>query len=350
IRDAQAYNPLLLRRAVDYFRQLNHGETDDHWLWITDFRSPLVDHLAASRILDAGAPWRLAVPLLTEGVLLASGGGETVVWQAALAQQAQPALRLHVVSYLGEATAVPDGTAAIEVQLIGAADAGDATEQTVTLRAGLETAEWAYGRPDVRASVQHRQAPVALQTRLVGAVSGAFTVNEYLATFDLAAPTAVREVRARSLIPGVKAYLQGLYVTPAEDSRFARASGGGSRANEALRPRAWIEGGQVEWLADQPERIVLRVTTLHRGTLVLADTYYPGWMATVDGVPSPLIPIEGLFRGVEVGPGRHEVTFRYRPGSLWIGWGLSAAGAIATCASVLLGRRRPPSRSPLDLR
>ncbi len=48
VRDAQAYNPLLLRRAVDYFARLNHGRTDDHWLWIEDFRSPLVDALGCS--------------------------------------------------------------------------------------------------------------------------------------------------------------------------------------------------------------------------------------------------------------------------------------------------------------
>ncbi|MDQ3700801.1 MAG: hypothetical protein M3442_07770, partial [Chloroflexota bacterium] len=188
VRDAQAYNPLLLRRAVDYFARLNHGRTDDHWLWIEDFRSPLVDALGVQVILSdnpdlPAAPsspgesvlagrWRLAQPLLAAGVVLPPGGEATVLWRAGPEVGPQP-WRLYVVSYLGEATAVPQGAPAIELQLAGMANTVGGDEapspelamaalamsgpvsRTVTLRAGVETAEWAYGRPDVRSQVRH---------------------------------------------------------------------------------------------------------------------------------------------------------------------------------------------------
>jgi hypothetical protein len=52
------------------------------------------------------------------------------------------------------------------------------------------------------------------------------------------------------------------------------------------------------------------------GILVLHDIYYPGWEATVDGVRRPILRANLLFRGVEIGTGRHVVRFDFRPTSL----------------------------------
>jgi len=62
--------------------------------------------------------------------------------------------------------------------------------------------------------------------------------------------------------------------------------------------------------------VALDVETDHAGLLVLHDIYYPGWEATVDGEPRPILRANLLFRGVEVGPGRHRVEFRFRPLSM----------------------------------
>jgi len=47
--------------------------------------------------------------------------------------------------------------------------------------------------------------------------------------------------------------------------------------------------------------------------LVLHDILYPGWEVYVDGERKPLLRANLLFRGVEIGPGHHEILFEYRP-------------------------------------
>lgn len=59
--------------------------------------------------------------------------------------------------------------------------------------------------------------------------------------------------------------------------------------------------------------VTLNVESATGGVLVLHDIYYPGWEARVDGVAKPLLQADLLFRGVEIGPGRHEVTFAFHP-------------------------------------
>jgi hypothetical protein len=59
-------------------------------------------------------------------------------------------------------------------------------------------------------------------------------------------------------------------------------------------------------------------------TLVLYDSYDPGWKATVDGQPADVVRADGLFRAVRLAPGRHHVSFVYRPASLVYGAVLSA--------------------------
>ena len=63
------------------------------------------------------------------------------------------------------------------------------------------------------------------------------------------------------------------------------------------------------------------------GVLVLHDVAYPGWTACVDGHPAPVLRVNLLFSGVEVGQGRHTVTFAFHP--------LSPVNLAAAAASLL---------------
>ena len=64
--------------------------------------------------------------------------------------------------------------------------------------------------------------------------------------------------------------------------------------------------------------------------LVLTDAYYPGWQATLDGQPVPIVPRdEGFFRAVYVPAGEYEtLTFTFRPFSYRLGRWLSLVGLL----------------------
>lgn len=91
-----------------------------------------------------------------------------------------------------------------------------------------------------------------------------------------------------------------------------------------------MHGGQpVIWLGNEPDRIHLRITSAGQQSLILAETWMPGWTARVDGnsvgvsrgaFAQCLIPIEGA--------GTHEVVIEYQPP------GLVPSQAIATIATL----------------
>ena len=68
--------------------------------------------------------------------------------------------------------------------------------------------------------------------------------------------------------------------------------------------------------------------------LVLSDTYYPGWYASVDGVEQPLGRGDVLFRVVPVPSGEHDVEFRFEPASVRVGLLITAISLL--CAAVAL--------------
>ncbi len=91
----------------------------------------------------------------------------------------------------------------------------------------------------------------------------------------------------------------------------------------------------VEVIAWQAERIVLRVRVVEPGLLVLADAFYPGWAATVNGRPAAILRTNLLFRGVLLAPGTQEVAFAYQPVSWHRGLTISLVALAALIAALL---------------
>jgi membrane protein YfhO len=96
----------------------------------------------------------------------------------------------------------------------------------------------------------------------------------------------------------------------------------------------------------RPDRVRVQVELSEPGVLVLVDTYDPGWKATVDGRPQPLLRANVAFRGVRVPAGSHVVEQVYRPGTVVYGLWTSAAAALAGLAVVLASRRRGAEPEP----
>jgi uncharacterized membrane protein YfhO len=76
------------------------------------------------------------------------------------------------------------------------------------------------------------------------------------------------------------------------------------------------------------------------GMLILADTWYPGWIATIDGRPAPIHQAYLALRGVVLERGDHRVEFHYQPASALIGAVMSAVGILGACMLALWERHR----------
>ena len=87
--------------------------------------------------------------------------------------------------------------------------------------------------------------------------------------------------------------------------------------------------GTVEFVDDEPERVVLSGRAEQAGFVFLADQYASGWTARVNGEPVEILRANHAFRLVQVPQGESEVVFAYRPRGLWPGAAVSLATAIA---------------------
>jgi uncharacterized membrane protein YfhO len=87
------------------------------------------------------------------------------------------------------------------------------------------------------------------------------------------------------------------------------------------------------------DRVEIDVNSRCGGMLVLSDTYYPGWKASVNGKDVAVHPVDVAFRGVAVPAGASHVVFRYEPSSFRAGLLLFAAGVVGLLVLLVTGVR-----------
>jgi hypothetical protein len=104
------------------------------------------------------------------------------------------------------------------------------------------------------------------------------------------------------------------------------------------------EGGNVDVPRYRPTSVVLRVSSPCRGMVILADAWFPGWEAFVDGKPAPIYRAYNLLRSVVVERGDHEVILLYRPTSVFIGMAMAAVGMLL-CVALQFYRADGTSRA-----
>jgi hypothetical protein len=123
-----------------------------------------------------------------------------------------------------------------------------------------------------------------------------------------------------------KAYFTG--PVPIDVRAVASATASSRRAGISIRERD--DGGyEIETSSDAPF------------LLSSSEKLTPELRVSVDGASARALPINSIFAGVVVPPGRHTVVFERRIGRGW--WPVSAAALAVTCLGAWIGRRKSAS-------
>ncbi len=242
------------------------------------------------------------------------------------------------------------------------------------LLAGVDTAEWAHERPDVKDVVGHSLAPI-FET-YPGDPENSFPAYKYWSRIQLGATNELERLEVINLTRQMTLTLDRITVydsTTAHSTAIALAAGPvdlqkwkpvyNDRGviifkNDKALPRAWLvaeaeavdaeealrrirghDGGrfdprQTALLEIKPEnlpklpggslagsvarivnyeanRLVLETEAPTAAVLVLSEIAYPGWVARVDGQEVPIHTANFLLRSVLLPAGKHQVEMRY---------------------------------------
>lgn len=94
----------------------------------------------------------------------------------------------------------------------------------------------------------------------------------------------------------------------------------------------------------EPKKVVLDAEAKAPSVLLLNDRFADGWTVSVDGKEQPLLRCNYWMRGVQLSPGRHEVTFSFTTTNKWFHVSLAAeAVALLLCLGLVVGGRMKPN-------
>ena len=197
-----------------------------------------------------------------------------------------------------------------------------------------------------------RQLPRVHQVRYLRLQSTAWLIERPMEAEGLVPDAPIEElglVRYRLADPLPRAYLvDRVEVDPDSVAVLNRFVAGGEDPHRIayvaegrpLRGPGTAGAGRIRWLEGNNHSVRLEVDAPAPALLVLTDSWYPGWTATVDGRSTPIARVNWRFRGVYLEPGAHLVRFDYRPRGIVAGAAVSAVGLLALVGLVIAGGRR----------
>ena len=380
VETVNGYDPFMLSRYGEFANDMPYwGELSASSIAL----HPRFLDLANARyaVVFKGAPGG-APPVLDAA--LRSGGQIELAFASPL-----PAGALEAVTYLGGAVLVEQGTPVARITLLD--DSGG--EEVLLLRAGEQTAEWAWDDPTVTAGMRHRRAPLA-ESFTVGAVRA----HSYRGVLPLARPRAVARMRIEYLLStgglvvsrlalidpasGRASGLAPLDLLRADATRWEVRDDTPAYAlleNRRVLPRAWLVGrttalpagdvlntvrdGQmpdgrpfdpavealvetgtsrdrgalppdaaVAVVAREPNALQLSSDSPAPAFLVLSEIFYPGWHAFVDDAEVPIERVDYVLRGLDLPAGAHRIRIAFDPLSLRVGAAISAVAVLLLLA------------------
>lgn len=73
--------------------------------------------------------------------------------------------------------------------------------------------------------------------------------------------------------------------------------------------------------------------------LVISDTFYPGWKASLDGQQTEIIRANYYFKAIYVPPGRHSIELKFAPDNYWLGCLIALVSLSGTTVLAITNRR-----------
>ncbi len=123
---------------------------------------------------------------------------------------------------------------------------------------------------------------------------------------------------------------------PEARSAVARLAYAGDDAVVLLGPPpAALSRGVVHSIERSPATVKILAETPGEGLLVVADAFWEGWKATIDGQPVEIQLADGLLRAVRWPAGRHLLEMRYDPVEVRVGAMLSGIAVLLLSGIIL---------------
>jgi hypothetical protein len=112
----------------------------------------------------------------------------------------------------------------------------------------------------------------------------------------------------------------------------------GEQVVENTRDSAHIESYEMD-------SVTISATMTRPGFLILSDTFYPGWRATINGQPAKIFRANGFVRAIALDAGMHKVEFRYIPVSFFLGLAISIMTLLVWAIVRIIMRYREKLKS-----
>jgi len=105
-------------------------------------------------------------------------------------------------------------------------------------------------------------------------------------------------------------------------------------------------------IEENPLSMTLKVSISKDGWLMIGNSWYPGWKATIDGEKTEIYRGFSLFQVIRLPAGNHNVELQYKPLSVLIGLIISIAGLAFLIAIGVFSRKKhiPVDKIAIDTR